>query len=229
MTEVPEHLLRRSRERKAAAAGGTDAGAPATDAAASSSAVEPAAAAAPAAGGGGRAPATPAAPAFTGPPAPPPRKNRVPIWAMPVLLALPFWALLYSGAFGERKASGEDDPVVQGQAVYAANCASCHGAGGGGGVGPALNTVLKTWPKFEDHIAWVENGSAPVKGQTYGGSGRVATGGMPSFKASLTPAEINAVVCHERVDYGKESPVPASCQAGATAEGGGSPTTTAGG
>lgn len=108
MVEVPEHLLQRSRERRAALGlGGGDAGdapAPAASPATQSAAAAPAAA----------APSAPAAPAEPAAPAPKigiptvplgqplaPR-TRVPVWAMPALAILPFWAVLYAGAFGER-------------------------------------------------------------------------------------------------------------------------------
>ncbi|HEX2850043.1 MAG TPA: c-type cytochrome, partial [Acidimicrobiales bacterium] len=124
--------------------------------------------------------------------------------------------ILYSGAFGERKTAGANDPVTIGQGVFAsAGCSGCHGPTGGGGVGPALDNVTKTFPKFDDQIAWVTNGSASLKGQPYGATGKIATGGMPGFGTTLSKEQIIAVVCHERVDYGKESPVPAQCQAGA--------------
>ncbi len=224
VTEVPEHLLRRAKERRSAMSGesASEGDAPATDAA--SKAVEPAASASPApAGGGGGAPAVPAAPVappYTGPPPAPPRKQRVPAWAMPVLVALPLWAVLYGGAFGER-ATNEEGPVQAGAGVYRAQgCSGCHGPAGGGGIGPALNGVLKTFPDFKDHVAWVRSGSAPFKGQPYGATGKIATGGMPGF-ANLTEAEVIAVVCHERVAYGKADPLPPECDpAAAGAEGG---------
>lgn len=223
MTEVPEHLLRRAKERRAAMtgepAGGDDA--PAGDAG-SSKAVEPAAAASPAPSGGGGSPAAPAAPVpppYTGPPQLPPRKQRVPAWAMPVLVALPLWAILYGGAFGERK-SNEEGPVQLGATVYRSQgCSGCHGPAGTGGVGPAMTDVVKTFPEFQDHVDWVKNGSAEVKGQPYGAEGKVATGGMPPFP-NLTEEELTAVVCHERVTYGGESPPPPECEEGASPDAG---------
>lgn len=182
-----------------------------------STAVEAAAAASPAASGATTAPAVatpPAPPPYVGPPPAKPTRQRVPAWAMPVLAALPLWAILYSGAFGERTVAAEG-PVLVGQGVYrSAGCSGCHGATGGGGVGPALDAVVATFPSFADHVAWIENGSASVKGQPYGATGRVATGGMPGFKDSLSHAEIVAVVCHERVDFGGEE-LPAECAEGA--------------
>jgi hypothetical protein len=45
---------------------------------------------------------------------------------------------------------------------------------------------------------------------------------MPAFKDTLTPEQIVAVVCHERVTFGKADPIPAECldtAAGAEGEG----------
>jgi len=63
------------------------------------------------------------------------------------------------------------------------NCSSCHGADGGGGFGPTLaGVVVKRYPDIADQIALVTNGS----------------GSMPSFRDSLTPAQIAAVVAYTR-------------------------------
>jgi mono/diheme cytochrome c family protein len=136
------------------------------------------------------------------------------VWAGAALLALPLWAVLYGGAFGERQ-TGELTIPQKGAIVYkTAGCASCHGPTGGGGVGPALANVTKTFPNFADHISWVHTGSKPFQGKTYGSGSRVATGGMPAFADSLSDDEIPAVVCHERIDFGKEA-TPKECEPGA--------------
>ena len=204
MTEVPEHLLQRSRERRAALGLGGDAG---------ESAAPAAAASAPATTGSAPAPvAAAAAPAIIEEPPPPPpppyvaaiERNRVPMWVMPVLVALPFWALLYFGAFGERHSAEAAPP--DGAAVYqSAGCAGCHGASGEGGVGPALSggESKLTFPDEADHVSWVNTGSGPFANQPYGdpdreGGQRVATGTMPGFANSLSAEEIQAVVEYER-------------------------------
>ena len=70
-----------------------------------------------------------------------------------------------------------------GQAIFATQCSSCHGADGGGGFGPTLaGVVVKRYPDIADQIALVTNGS----------------GSMPSFRDSLTPAQIAAVVAYTR-------------------------------
>ncbi|MDQ6928962.1 MAG: cytochrome c [Actinomycetota bacterium] len=125
---------------------------------------------------------------------------------MPVIIILPIWGLLYLGAFGS-KGNVVLTPAQVGAKVYAtAGCAGCHGAKGEGGVGPALagGDAKVTFPNEADHIAWVETGSGPHKGQPYGdpnrpGGQRVAqSGGMPAFKGQLTDAQIAAVVAYER-------------------------------
>jgi hypothetical protein len=206
VTEVPEHLLQRSRERRAALGLGGDEGAPAEP----SQEVARTEAAAPAEGVAAPAEAPPALPEPEPEPEPaiPTPRARVPVWAMPVLVLLPFWAIIYSGAFGEREAAGPPPPD---EVLFQTNCASCHGAGGGGGSGPSLGGVVETFPAFTDHVAWVTDGSAPLKGQPYGATGaRVATGAMPAFGASLTEEEIILVVCHERITFGGEEP-PQEC------------------
>lgn len=123
---------------------------------------------------------------------------------MPVLALLPFWAILYAGAFGERKAPVDpNDPMVVGARVYrSAGCSGCHGPGGEGGVGPALDQTKQTFPDEAEMISWVKTGSGPFAGQQYGQSGRVATGGMPGFEGSLSEDEIKAVVTYVRERFG---------------------------
>lgn len=213
MTEVPEHLLRRARERRAALTGGA-----APDAASTSAGEETGAAPVPATtaatvepAGVEAVPAIPEAPA-----APSPvlladqaiRRTRIPLWVTPVFLVLPFWAILYAGAFGDREAAHEVDPLQVGAEVFrSAGCSSCHGATGEGGVGPALagESVEQTFPDPADQIAWVKSGSigTPAAPQPYGDPGRpdgqrMSKGGMPSFSGTLSEEQIQAVVRYER-------------------------------
>ena len=69
---------------------------------------------------------------------------------------------------------------VDGAAIYADNCASCHGGDGGGGIGPALagGAVVEAFPDAADQIVVVTDGR----------------GGMPDFGSDLTPEQIEAVV-----------------------------------
>jgi len=218
VTEVPEHLLQRSRERREAlglassspqppepsAEGGTQGmstatpEAPATAAAASEARPTPVSQPAPEPAVEDQEVAPAVAPVLE-----PAMRTRIPKWVMPVLLLLPFWGFLYMGAFGDRTVKKVETPAD----VYAkAGCSSCHGSTGEGGVGPALaGGVSKlTFPNEADHIAWVKNGSAPVSGQKYGdpnrpgGQAGPSTGGMPAFGGQLTDAEIEMVVKYER-------------------------------
>jgi mono/diheme cytochrome c family protein len=213
MTEVPEHLLRRARERRAALSGGEGGAAP--DAAGGGQAPPPAEASATPATTGEPAAGVPAVPAAAIVPEPvvelhpsyiaeqAVRRTRLPVWIVPVLFLLPFWGVLYTGAFGDRTKHVVVDPLVLGQEVYArAGCSSCHGAQGQGGVGPALQNgdAAKTFPVEADHISWVKTGSGPFTGKPYGdpARGRIATGTMPAFQGQLTEEEIAAVVKFER-------------------------------
>lgn len=131
-------------------------------------------------------------------------RSGIPAWMMPVLLVLPFWAIVYMGAFAEPKAEGG---ARTGPQIYAsAGCASCHGPTGGGGVGPKLTggEAKLTFPNVEDMIKWVNEGSSPVRGQPYGDPARPggqhgpASGGMPAFASQLSPEEITTVVEYVR-------------------------------
>jgi mono/diheme cytochrome c family protein len=219
VTEIPEHLLKRSQERRAAMGGGGagdagggdsgDAGGAAESA--PSTAVTPAAAAPAAAAAATPTEVEPAAPE----PVPPYveaalKRKRVPLWALPVLAMLPVWAFVYAATL-EPPSLGESDPLTFGAAVYASNCASCHGATGGGGVGPALSggSVLDTFASPEDQIEWVELGSQGFLDEgrnTYGDNATPVGGGMPGWAGTLTHEEINAVVYYERTALSGEEP-----------------------
>jgi mono/diheme cytochrome c family protein len=129
------------------------------------------------------------------------RRRKIPVWALPALVALPLWALFYAGTL-EPKKSNTLTMVEEGGVIYAANCASCHGATGGGGVGPPLaaGAVLATFPNPVDHVHWVITGSAGAKAGKYGATGKPSKGGMPSFglQKTLTLEEIVDAVLHER-------------------------------
>jgi mono/diheme cytochrome c family protein len=205
VTEVPEYLLERSRQRRAAL-GLPGGGAPAGDgggdapAAATATATAAPAAAAPASGPQPAA-ATTATAVVTEEPVPEaavdsgPRSG-IPVWMMPVLLILPFWAMVYMGAFAEPE--GPAGPRTGPQIYASAGCGSCHGPTGGGGVGPRLSggETKLTFPNPEDMVQWITEGSASVRGQPYGDPNRPggqrgpASGGMPAFGGQLTPEEI---------------------------------------
>jgi mono/diheme cytochrome c family protein len=214
LTEIPEHLLRRSRERRAALGlGGDGEDGDSAQALASTSAAAPSkAASAPAKSAVPKA-AAPALieepvevkPTYIAPKGP--HKARVPLWAMPVLLAIPLWAFFFPSAFSNHHVVVVTDPVALGKIVYSNNCSTCHGANGEGGVGPALHggSSALTFPNVADQIAWVDNGSMGLKpNQPYGsatragGQHKAAKDDMPAFASSLTPAQIQDVVTFER-------------------------------
>lgn len=212
MTEIPEHLLARSRARREAAGLGGEAATPSTG-----SEVEVASAATPAPA----AAATPATRPAAAPPAPPIKpdppyvraykeRKKIPWWAMPVVALLPVWAFIYANTMVPPSA-GASDPLTLGGTLYQSNCASCHGANGQGGVGPSFQNkaVTTTWPNFKDHILWVQVGSGGWPGTTYGAPQKpIGSGGMPSFKA-LPPGEIALIVRYEREVLAKADPEPA--------------------
>jgi len=224
VTEIPEHLLKRSRERRAALGLGDDDGGssgetPAAKAPATTAAAAPAAAA-PAAPAGRAAAPEPAAPPPPKPDSPTvaayKRRRRIPFWAMAALGTLPLWAFLYARALTEQPVEAAG-PIGIGTEVYA-SCASCHGGGGGGGVGyPFVNgSVLDTFPHIEDQLRFVYFGTSSYQlagVDVYGNPDRPGgphvtgdRGIMPQQGSTaggdLTDAEILSVVCHERYDLG---------------------------
>ena len=201
MTEIPEHLLKRSRERRAAMGLGGDApeAAPAEGGAATPA---PAAAATPA-----PAPAAAVEEAKPEPPKPEPtyiqaakKRKRIPYWAATALAALPLWGYVYVRTL-EPPPAGEDDPLTLGAEVYAGNCANCHGGSGGGSAGAQLSdgAVTENWPDWRDQAAWVRLGSDNYPSGTYGALDKPTggTGQMPGWP-TLTDQQIAQVVLHER-------------------------------
>jgi len=161
VTEIPEHLLKRSKERRAAMGlpgGEADASASAS----SESAATPTAAVAPVA-------AKAATPQVATPPPPPKplppyvaaaqKRRRIPYWAMPVIALLPLWGLLYLNAV--KVPPVNDDVLLNGSELYAGKCSSCHGAVGQGGTGAQLNQgeVLKTFKDPKDMMMWINLGA----------------------------------------------------------------------
>ena len=80
------------------------------------------------------------------------------------------------------------DPVLaEGQSIYNQNCASCHGANGGGGFGKKLAGVVATkYPNIADQEAIIAGGK----------------GSMPAFGSKLSAEQITAVSRYTRESLG---------------------------
>src|ERR1700712_1246992 len=179
VTEIPEHLLKRSRERRAAAGGEAASG----DA--------PAAAAA----------AKAAVPAKAPPAAPPPpkpdspvlaaykKRKKIPVWAMMTLSILPLWGFMYVRSLtpGPVVVHG---PLGDGAPIFAGVCASCHQSDGSGGAGRQLNNgeVLKTFPHIEDQLNLVYTGSQAYSIANVGPYGD-ATRNHLAYQGAYMPAQ----------------------------------------
>ena len=204
MTEVPEHLLKRSKDRRTSLDGGSPDEAAVAPAAQSAPIEKATAAAAPAA----------VVPAAAPEPVPPYveaalKRKKIPYWAMPVLAFLPLWAVSYIGGLSP-SSNGEPSQLATGQAIFATNCAGCHGAGGGGGVGRVMTdgALVATFPDIIGQLEFVwigSNGTGPA-GTPYGDPARA--GGqhktmsyngnpMPNFDKSLSQSELLAVIRYE--------------------------------
>ncbi|MFM7872097.1 MAG: hypothetical protein ACKPBG_10500, partial [Actinomycetota bacterium] len=180
MTEIPEHLLKRSRDRKAG--GASEASVPATT-----------------------TPATPA-PATTPAPAPkvevkpdPPyvaaakARQRIPYWAMGTLALMPIFLFMYVRGLQPQEAEASG-PIAIGLENYG-SCASCHGGDGGGGAGRVLNNgeALKTFPHIEDMLNWIYAGTEAFEAAgvaSYGDPDREGGAHAPrSYNGSAMPAQ----------------------------------------
>lgn len=210
VTEIPEHLLNRSKAAKAKVEGAeAPSAAPAGDTPAPVAAAPAAAKAA--------APAAPATPAAK--PEPPvvaayKTRKKIPVWAMLTLSILPVWAFMYAKALTPEEAKAEG-PLAAGATAYG-QCSACHGGAGEGGVGYAFagGEVVKTFPHIEDQLRFVYFGSQEYENagiDIYGNPDREggahitkAQGVMPSGVTSfgLTDVDVLNVVCHERYTLG---------------------------
>ncbi|MCP3997414.1 MAG: cytochrome c [bacterium] len=170
-----------------------------------------------------------------------------PRWLAASFVLIPMLALLYAGLApngpdcgtsgqlainpinGEAEScdGGASPFFTQGEAIYDAQCASCHGSDGSGGVGPSFlgGAVIQTFAACSDHVEWVTTGSSDWPDATYGDTAKPVLGtgvAMPGYASSLSEQQIAAVSLYERVAFGGEdiATAEASCGFVAGTEGG---------
>jgi mono/diheme cytochrome c family protein len=99
-----------------------------------------------------------------------------------LLAAAVFVVLLFANESGPSYTGAST--TSSGAALFSANCARCHGADGGGGIGPQLSggKVVKDFPNVADQISFVTHGQ----------------GGMPAFGGTLSAKQIREVVNYTR-------------------------------
>ena len=80
--------------------------------------------------------------------------------------------------------AANDAALLRGRAVFTANCSTCHGISGGGGVGPSFHNgrLQHDFRTVDDQIAFVRKGR----------------GLMPAWGGRLSSSDLNAVVRYER-------------------------------
>ncbi|MFM7615896.1 MAG: c-type cytochrome [Actinomycetes bacterium] len=100
----------------------------------------------------------------------------------PLIASVAVATLVAAAVLAGCGSGGSSEPTADGATLYANNCARCHGAEGGGGVGPSLVDVAATFRDIDDQITFVSNGG----------------GGMPRFGDLLSDADIREVVTHTR-------------------------------
>ncbi len=229
MTEVPEHLLERTRQRRMAlglpVSGGGDApaagGAPAAtatavaDESAAPAVIDPAVATAIAETPTSDVEVAPASPAVMAAQS----RRKAPWWAITALVALPLWAFFYANSL-ERPVS-EPTLIANGRALFSEKgCSGCHGANGeGAGAGPALTEVHESFPEPERMALWIRLGTAGWidtfgADVPYGAQGRLVgdtrgTGAqMPGFGTTqLTDLELLEIIMYVRHGINEEIPI----------------------
>ncbi len=87
-------------------------------------------------------------------------------------------------------ALAKDREILTGRRLYSTYCSSCHGASGGGGVGPKFTDgrLLTDFPTVEEQVTFVTNGK----------------GAMPAWGKTMSAAELRAVVRYERAVLSKQ-------------------------
>ena len=197
LTEIPEHLLKRSKEARGAKSDSPEPAEAKPEAAPADQKVEPVVQEEKV-----ETPPKPEASYVSSAN----KRKKIPWWAASTLLFLPLWAYVYVGTL-ERPPEEAEGILAVGEQVYAARCASCHGANGGGGSGPALNDgeLLLVFPSVASQMDWVIKGSDMYGiGNPYGDPavGRIVGGGMPGWGDVLTAEELIGVILYERSNHG---------------------------
>ncbi|MEM9203700.1 MAG: c-type cytochrome [Actinomycetota bacterium] len=228
MTEVPEHLLKKAAEARARLSGEA---APGSDGGSGGDSAPPAAAAPVPAAAPAAAPAIVEEPKAPEPLAPyvqaAETRKKVPVWIIPVLVFLPFWAIFYVG-YLENPPAEPEGLAFEGSEIYSGQCAGCHGGGGGGGSGRQLNggEVLLTFPSLASgasydglagNLHWVANGTAGSQQAgllQYGDPDRPGGAHVPgSFGqmagfSGLSAEQLVSVVYYIRHSFGAENITP---------------------
>ena len=93
--------------------------------------------------------------------------------------------ILLSDSIDENTMEFTDDPVVlaSGETIYKAQCAVCHAADGGGGVGPNFTDAYWIHGGSIKNIFWITKYGIPEKG-------------MISWQSQLSPAAMHDVSCY---------------------------------
>ena len=85
---------------------------------------------------------------------------------------------------GQPEPDTSDEPAADGPALFAANCAGCHGADGSGGRGPSLQGVTD----IDRVVTQVTNGGSS----------------MPAFGSELSEGEIQAIATYVTSGFSTE-------------------------
>lgn len=100
------------------------------------------------------------------------------------MLAVVALVTVSCGGSAPEVSAGSDSALFDGRSIWVGQCASCHGAAGGGGRGPKVDEgrVLDRFPDAADQEDLIRNGR----------------GGMPGYAGRLSDEQITAVVRYTR-------------------------------
>jgi mono/diheme cytochrome c family protein len=112
------------------------------------------------------------------------------------------------GVVGQQKGpvnSQADEPSPNGQALYEAHCASCHGINGEGQPNwkiPNAEGVFPAPPHNSEGHTWHHPDQVLLEITAKGGS--LPNSGMPGFADKLTQSEMEAILSHIKTLWGPE-------------------------
>ena len=108
------------------------------------------------------------------------------------------------GGAGGSQVAVAGGSTAAGEKVFTANCASCHGAAGAGGIGPQL--FKNTYVTGDPHAVigtLIKGMNMPINV-----AGKAYAGGMPAWKGQLSNGDIANVISYIRTSWGnKAAPV----------------------
>jgi mono/diheme cytochrome c family protein len=125
--------------------------------------------------------------------------------AMVALIGGWLWFGQDTGTAGDDPLAGAPDPLTEGEALYLANCASCHGVNGEGQPNwrtPNDQGIFPAPPHNDDGHTWHHPDQQLLGIIAQGGS--LPNSGMPGFADILTQLHMETVLAHIKTFWGAD-------------------------